>query len=257
MGANLGVALFAVNAAMWGPIERALEEGQQAFLALKYAPFPVVGAPAGRALGGGCEILMHCDAVQAHAETYLGLVEAGVGLVPGWGGIKELLARAFARKGRPGGPMPPVVDTFETIGRAKVSRSAREARDLLYLGPDDGITMNRRRVLADAKARALSLVEGYEPPAPSGICLPGPSGRATLNFVVDGMARRGDATAHDRAVADALAGVVTGGETDATRSLDERRLLELERAAFMALIRRPETWDRIEHMLDTGRPLRN
>ena len=257
VGANLGVALFAVNAAMWAPIERALEEGQRAFLALKYAPFPVVGAPAGRALGGGCEILMHCDAVQAHAETYLGLVEAGVGLVPGWGGIKELLARAFARKDRPGGPMPPVVDTFETIGGAKVSRSAREAVDLLYLGPDDGITMNRRRVLADAKARALSLVESYEPPAPSAIGLPGPSGRATLNLVVDGMARRGDATAHDQVIADALAGVVTGGETDATRSLDERRLLELERAAFMALIRRPETWDRIEHMLDTGRPLRN
>ena len=112
-------------------------------------------------------------------------------------------------------------------------------------------------MLADAKARALSLVEGYEPPAPPEIGLPGPSGRATLKLAVDGMARRGDATAHDCAVADALAGVVSGGETDATRSVDEQRLLDLERAAFMALIRRPETWDRIEHMLDTGRPLRN
>ena len=153
--------------------------------------------------------------------------------------------------------MPPVVGAFETIGAAKVSRSAQEARDLLYLGPDDGVTMNRRRVLADAKARALSLAEGYEPPAPPEVGLPGPSGRATLKLAVDGMARRGEATAHDRAVAGALADVVTGGETDAMRSLDERRLLELERAAFMALIRRPETWDRIEHMLDTGRPLRN
>ena len=184
----------------------------------------------------------------------LGLVEAGVGLVPGWGGTKELLARAFARKDRPGGPMPPVVDTFETIGMAKVSRSAREARDLLYLGPNDGVTMNRRRVLADAKAKALSLVEGYKPPAPHEIGLPGPSGRATLKFAVDGMVRRGDATAHDRVVAGALADVVTGGETDATRSLDEQRLLGLERAAFMALIRRPETWDRIEHTLDTAGP---
>ena len=242
---------------MWPLIEQKLSEGQQAFLALKYAPFPVVGAPAGRALGGGCELLMHCDAVQAHAETYMGLVETGVGLIPGWGGTKELLARAFAWKGRPGGPMPPVLGAFETIGLAKVSGSAREARDLHYLGPDDGITMNRRRVLADAKARALSLAEGYEPPSPPEIRLPGPSGRATLGFVMDDMARRGRATEHDRAVAGALAGVVTGGETDATRSLDEDRLLALERAAFMGLIRRTETLDRIEHMLDTGKPLRN
>lgn len=257
VGANVGIALFAANAAMWALIERKLSEGQQTFLALKYAPFPVVGAPAGMALGGGCEIMMHCDAVQAHAETYIGLVETGVGLVPGWGGIKELVTRAFARKGRPGGPMPPVLDTFETISLAKVSRSAREALDLHYLGPQDGITMNRRRVLADAKARALSLVEGYEPPPSPEISLPGPSGRATLTLVVDDVVRRGKATAYDRVVAGALADVVTGGETDVTRSLDEHRLLALERSAFMALIRRTKTLDRIEHMLDTGRPLRN
>jgi len=257
VGANVGIALFAANAAMWPLIEQKLSEGQQAFLALKYAPFPVVGAPAGMALGGGCEIMMHCDAVQAHAETYMGLVETGVGLIPGWGGTKELIARAFARKGRPGGPMPPVIGAFETISLAKVSRSAREAHDLMYLRPTDGITMNRRRVLVDAKAKALSMVDGYEPPARPDIALPGPTGLATLRIVVDDVVRQGKATGHDRAVALALAGVLTGGETDTIEIVDEDQLLVLERNAFMSLIRQPKTLDRIEHMLDTGKPLRN
>ena len=257
VGANVGIALFAANAAMWPLIEQKLSEGQQAFQALKYAPFPVVGAPAGMALGGGCEIMMHCDAVQAHVETYMGLVETGVGLIPGWGGTKELITRALARKGRLGGPMPPVIGAFETISLAKVSRSAREAHDLMYLGPTDGTSMNRRRVLADAKAKALSLVEGYEPPARLEIALPGPTGLATLRIVVDDVVRQGKATGHDRTVALALAGVLTGGETDTIELVDENQLLALERNAFMSLIRQPKTLDRIEHMLDTGKPLRN
>lgn len=257
VGANVGIALFAANAAMWPLIEQKLSEGQQAYLALKYTPFPVVGAPAGMALGGGCEIMLHCDAVQAHAETYMGLVEAGVGLIPGWGGTKELITRAYTQKGRPGGPMPPVVGAFETISLAKVSKSAGEAQDLLFLGPGDGITMNRRRVLADAKAKALALVDGYEPPAPQEVALPGPSGKATLSFVVDGVVRQGKATEYDSIVAGALAEVLTGGDTDITEIVDEESLLALERSAFMSLIRRPQTLDRIEHMLDTGKPLRN
>ena len=257
VGANVGIALFAANAAMWPLIEKKLSAGQQAFLALKYAPFPVVGAPAGMALGGGCEIMMHCDAVQAHAETYIGLVETGVGLIPGWGGTKELITRTFARKGRPGGPMPPVIGAFETISLAKISKSAREAQDLMYFGATDGITMNRRRVLADAKAKALSLVDGYEPPARPELALPGPTGTATLKIVVDDVVRQGKATGHDRTVAVALAGVLTGGETDTIELVDEDQLLALERSAFMSLIRQSKTLDRIEHMLDTGKPLRN
>ena len=257
VGANVGLALFAANVAMWPLIEQKLSEGQQAFLALKYAPFPVVGAPAGMALGGGCEIVMHCDAVQAHAETYMGLVETGVGLIPGWGGTKELITRAHTEQGRPGGPMPPVVNAFETISLAKVSKSATEARSLLFLRPQDGVTMNRTRVLADAKAVALALVDGYEPPAPVEIELPGPTGLATLRMVVEGVVRQGKATQYDQTVADTLAEVITGGDTDTTEVVGEKELLALERSAFMSLIRRPQTLDRIEHMLDTGKPLRN
>ena len=129
VGMNLGLALFAINVGAWPMIEETIKRGQDAFNALKFAPFPVVGAPSGMALGGGCEILLHCDAVQAHAETYMGLVEAGVGIVPGWGGCKEMMLRGLASKRQGfGGPMMAISRVFETIGLAKVSRSAKEAR---------------------------------------------------------------------------------------------------------------------------------
>ncbi|MDP6344189.1 MAG: 3-hydroxyacyl-CoA dehydrogenase/enoyl-CoA hydratase family protein, partial [Alphaproteobacteria bacterium] len=133
VGANVGVVLFAANAAMWPLVEQSIQGLQSALLAIKYAPFPVVGAVAGMALGGGCEIAMHCDAVQAHAESYMGLVEVGVGVIPAGGGCKELLTRASLNKRRPGGPMPPVMQAFETISTAKVGTSAEESRGLLFL----------------------------------------------------------------------------------------------------------------------------
>ncbi len=256
-GANLGLMLFAANLAAWPMIEDMLVQGQDAYKALKYAPFPVVGAPAGMALGGGCEILLHCDAVQAHAEFYVGLVETGVGVVPAWGGCKEMLVRWSASPLRPRGFMPPVIKVFETVGTATVARSAPEARDLLYLGADDGITMNRDRLLADAKARALDLVDGYTPPEPPEISLPGPAARVALTMVLYGLRKLGKATPHDEVVAKALAGVLSGDGTDVTESLTEDDLLALERRAFMELVRHPATIARIEHMLDTGKPLRN
>ena len=256
-GANLGLMLFAANLAAWPMIEDMLVQGQDAYKALKYAPFPVVGAPAGMALGGGCEILLHCDAVQAHAEFYVGLVETGVGVVPSWGGCKEMLLRWSASPLRPRGFMHPVIKVFETVGTATVARSAPEARDLLYLGADDGITMNRDRLLADAKARALDLVDGYTPPEPPEISLPGPAARVALTMVLYGLRKLGKATPHDEVVAKALAGVLSGDGTDVTESLTEDDLLALERRAFMELVRHPATIARIEHMLDTGKPLRN
>ena len=256
-GANLGLMLFAANLAAWPMIEDMLVRGQDAYKALKYAPFPVVGAPAGMALGGGCEILLHCDAVQAHAEFYVGLVETGVGVVPAWGGCKEMLVRWSASPLRPRGFMPPVIKVFETVGTATVARSAPEARDLLYLAADDGITMNRDRLLADAKARALDLVDGYTPPQPPEISLPGPAARVALTMVLYGLRRLGKATPHDEVVAKVLAGVLSGDGTDVTESLTEDDLLALERRAFMELVRHPATIARIEHMLDTGKPLRN
>ena len=256
-GANLGLMLFAANLAAWPMIEDMLVQGQDAYKALKYAPFPVVGAPAGMALGGGCEILLHCDAVQAHAEFYVGLVETGVGVVPSWGGCKEMLVRWSASPLRPRGFMPPVIKVFETVGTATVARSAPEARDLLYLGADDAITMNRDRLLADAKARALDLVDGYTPPEPPEISLPGPAARVALTMVLYGLRKLGKATPHDEVVAKVLAGVLSGDGTDVTESLTEDDLLALERRAFMELVRHPATIARIEHMLDTGKPLRN
>jgi 3-hydroxyacyl-CoA dehydrogenase len=257
VGANVGVALFAANVAAWPLIEESVAAGQQAYKALKYAPFPVVAAPAGMALGGGCEILLHSDAIQAHAESYIGLVETGVGIVPGWGGCKELLLRAAALPKRPNGPMPPIAAAFETIALAKVSRSAAQARELLFLRPQDGITMNRDRLLADAKAKALALVDGYKPPEPPKLALPGPSARAGIGLMVQDLVHQGKATAYDAVVADQLAMVLSGGDTDVTLEATEDQLLALERKALTTLIRNEPTLARIEHMLETGKPLRN
>lgn len=257
VGANLGLALFAANIAVWGEIEALLEAGQQAYQALRAAPFPVVGAPSGMALGGGCEILLHCDAVQAHAETYMGLVEAGVGLIPAWGGCASMLARFAADTKAPKGPMPPVARAFEMIATAQVSKSAAEAQEMGLLRATDGITANRDRLLADAKARALALLEGYAPPAPVTLRLPGPSGRAALALAVQGFIGSGRATPHDVVVSDRLAETLTGGATDPIDDTPLDRIYALERHAFMALLKQPATLARIEHMLETGKPLRN
>ncbi len=257
VGANLGLALYAANMAAWSEIENMVRTGQEAYRALKHAPFPVVGAPSGMALGGGCEVLLHCDAVVAHAETYMGLVEVGVGLIPGWGGCKEMLSRASAEPKRPGGPMPPVIKAFETISMATVAKSAVEAKDHLYLRTDDGVVMNRDRVLAAAKERALTLAENYVPPEVGELSLPGPTAEAAMKMAVDGFRKLGKATPHDEVVAGALANVLSGGETDMTATMSEDAILELERSAFMSLIRHPDTLARMEHMLETGKPLRN
>ena len=257
LGANLGLALFAANIAAWGEIETLISAGQQTYKALKYAPFPVVAAPAGMALGGGCEIVLHADAVQASAETYLGLVECGVGLIPGWGGCGEMLARWQAEAKLPRGPMPAPAKVFEGVSGADVSKSAHQAMEKKFLRPTDGISMNRDRLLADAKRRALAMVDGYAPPEPPAFVLPGASGRTGLNAAAAGFHRRGIATDHDLVVADALAEVLCGGDTDILDVVSEQQMLDLERRAFMRLARTGPTLARIEHTLETGRPLRN
>ena len=257
VGANLGLAMFAANIAAWGEIESMLEAGQKAYRALRDAPFPVVGAPSGMALGGGCEVLLHCDAVVAHAETYMGLVEAGVGVVPGWGGCAALLSRFAQTKALPKGPMPPVAKAFEMISTAAVSKSAAQAQDMLLLRPGDTIVMNRDRLLAAAKAQALALLDGYAPAKMVPLRLPGATGRAALAMAVDGFAALGRVTPHDRVVCEHLAVVLTGGDTDHTEDTQEERITALERRAFMDLLKHPATLARIEHTLDTGKPLRN
>jgi 3-hydroxyacyl-CoA dehydrogenase len=258
VGANVGLALFAANVGLWPMIDDLIGHGQAVMKAMKYAPFPVVAAPSGMALGGGCETVLHAGAVQAHAETYMGLVEVGVGVVPGWGGCKEMLVRNQPGPKDPKGPMPPVGAAFEAISLAKVAKSAAEAREFKFLRPTDGISMNRDRLLADAKARALKmLADGYQPPKTPELRLPGPSGRTGLNLVVHGFAQQGKALPHDVVVSDALAEVLSGGKTDHTEIVTEDHVTKLERAAFMKLVKTEGTLARMEHMLTTGKPLRN
>ena len=153
--------------------------------------------------------------------------------------------------------MPAVIKCFETISTATVAKSAAEAKDYLFLRPDDGITMNRDRLLADAKQRALGMVEDYQTPDVEAVSLPGETGKVAMAMAVQSFRQLGKATPHDEVVSMALADVLSGGSTDMTESLDESDLLALEIDTFMKLIRHPDTLDRMEHMLETGKPLRN
>jgi 3-hydroxyacyl-CoA dehydrogenase len=257
VGANIWLLSIAMKLRAWSVVRALVGYGQKTYQRLKHAPFPVVAAPAGMALGGGCEILLHSSAVQAHAETYTGLVETGVGLVPAWGGCKELIMRRMTGHQPPHGPMPPVIKTFETIGLASVATSAEQAKDLLFLRAEDGITMNRDRLLADAKAKALSMSQNYSPAAAQRISLPGRTASTALALALEGLRRVGKATPHDLVVGKQLAKVVSGGNTDVTESLGEDDLLRLEKEAFLALSQQAASAARVEHMLRAGKPLRN
>jgi len=257
VGANVGLALFAANVGVWPMIEGMIENGQKVMKSMKYADFPVVAAPSGMALGGGCELLLHSSAVQAHAETYTGLVEVGVGVVPGWGGCKEMVTRHTLNKKRPAGPLPPIAKAFEYISTAAVAKSAQEAQEMLILRPGDGITFNRDRLLFDAKQKALSMVDGYEKPEEVELNLPGPNGKAALNLAVEGFRLQGMALPHDTVVSGEVATILTGGKTDITETVTEDKLYKLERESFIKLLKNNATLARIEHMLGTGKPLRN
>jgi 3-hydroxyacyl-CoA dehydrogenase len=258
VGANLGLAMFSLNIAAWSTVEQNLADGQATYAAMQRAPFPVVSAPAGITYGGGAEIVLHSDAVQAAAETYIGLVEAGVGIIPGWGGCKEMLLRHVAPvQSDPAKAMAATGAVFQTIAMAKASTSAADARTLGFLRESDGVSMNRDRLLADAKAKALSLLPGYTPPALRTVTLSGTRGKAALMAGVTSMAAAGKVTAHDQVVAEQLACVLTGDTTDGTTPLDEAALYALERLHFMTLARTPGSLARIEHMLAHGKPLRN
>ncbi len=233
VGANTGLALFAANVGVWPMIESMIEGGQNAYKKLKFAPFPTVAAPANMALGGGCEILLHSSAIQAHAETYTGLVEVGVGVVPGWGGCKEMLLRWQNNPKAPRGPMPAVAKVFEYVSTAQVAKSAQEAREMLILREGDGITMNRDRLLYDAKQKALALADAYTPPEPQELRLPGAGGRAALDLAVDGFHQQGLATDHDVVVSGQVANILTGGDADLTEPLSEDDVLTLERESFI------------------------
>jgi 3-hydroxyacyl-CoA dehydrogenase len=256
-GADIRQFLQAVESGSEGFGAR-IDQGHRVLKAVKYAPIPVVGAAAGLALGGGCELLLHCRAIQAHAELAMGLVETRIGLVPGWGGCKEMLVRFANGHARAHGPVAPSLSAFELIAGGRVTRSAFEARRVGFLSHDDGITMNRDRLLADAKARALALADHHVPPVPPELTLPGPSGAAALANLLEAELMAGRLTAHDRVVGKALIDVLTGGAAaDPIRPAGEDAVTALERRAFLDLLAEPASIARVRHMAETGKPLRN
>jgi 3-hydroxyacyl-CoA dehydrogenase len=256
-GANLGLALFAANLAAWKDLDDFIGLGQDTYQTLKFSEVPIVAASAGLCLGGGAEVLMHCDAVQAHSESYVGLVEVGVGIIPAWGGCKEYLGRVKEFGLVSNGPMGAVMKAFEVIGTAQVAKSADQARTMGFLGPNDRITMNRDRLLSDAKKTLIELSKDYSPPEPRTYSLPGPSGKAALELAVNDLALSGKVTPHDIVVTNALAEILTGGDTDITDILEEDDILAMEKNAITTLAKNTDTLDRMQHMLETGKPLRN
>jgi len=256
-GANLGLVLFAVNLAAWNDVEDFIKSGQDAYKSIKFCNVPVVAAPSGMCLGGGAEILLHCDSLVAHSESYIGLVEVGVGIVPAWGGCKELIGRLRDFNIVEEGPMPPIMKAFEFIGTAQVSKSAEQARSMAFLSPDDKIIMNRNHLLFQAKQKAIELSKGYEPPVPREYNLPGSSGRVALELAVKDLILAGKATPHDEVVTKELSWILSGGDIDFTQTVNEDDILLLEREAIGRLGRNEKSLDRMEHMLKTGKPLRN
>jgi 3-hydroxyacyl-CoA dehydrogenase len=268
VGANLMLVLVAAQEQEWDEIHMAVKQFQNVNLALKYAPKPVVAAPHGLALGGGCEIPLHSTRIQAAAEAYIGLVEAGVGLIPGGGGTKEILIRANERAGSGEDldlfhALRPI---FETIAMAKVGTSAEESRDLGFLRREDGISMNRDRLVADAKAVALGLARGgYKPAAASWqegaqatqIKVLGEQFLATAKMGIHLLVRGGYASEYDATVARKLANILAGGPLTAPQAVSEQYLLDLEREAFVSLCGEKKTQERMAYTLKTGKPLRN
>ena len=256
-GANLGLTSFVTNVGAWEEAEKFVQGGQLAFMMLKHGNFPVVGASHGLAIGGGCEVLLACDAIQAHSESYIGLVEVGVGLVPAWGGCKEMITRWSEDPRQPKGPMATIKSIFENVGTAKVATSAQEARDMNLLRSEDQITMNRERLLHDAKELCKKMVDNYQTPEPKNHYLPGPSGKAALDLAVDDLLKADHATPHDVVVTKELSYILCGGDTDPTETVSDEEILEMEREGILRLMRTEGTMDRVEHMLTKGRPLRN
>ncbi|MBI3667058.1 MAG: 3-hydroxyacyl-CoA dehydrogenase/enoyl-CoA hydratase family protein [Acidobacteria bacterium] len=258
VGANLQYLLGLCRAGRWEDIRRAVESTQKAFLALRRCCKPVVAAVFGNTLAGGCELALHCARVQAHAETYMGQVETGVGLIPAAGGTKEMLLRWTAGLSPETDRLPSLKQAFETIALAKVSSSAVEAANLRYLRPDDPITMNRNRLLEDARQTALAMSStGYVPPPPLPVPVAGRAGLADLKVGIYLMRQANYITDYDAKIAGRLAYVLSGGDLPTPAAASESYLLDLEREAFLGLCGEPKTQERMEYMLKNGRPLRN
>jgi 3-hydroxyacyl-CoA dehydrogenase len=259
-GANLFALMVAMSQNNLPAITDMVVGFQNVGMRARYARVPVVAAPFGLALGGGCEVVLACQHVRAGAELYMGLVEVGVGLIPAGGGCMEMAARASERA-----TADPLFDLlalvrepFEAIGTARVSTSAEDARDIGYLRRADGVSMARETLLADAKEAVLGLARaGYRPPPPRRIRVVGEPGAATMRLALHNLANTHRISEHDAKVVGHMAHVLAGGNVAAGAVVSEQHLLDLEREAFLSLCGEDKTRARIQHMLQAGKPLRN
>jgi 3-hydroxyacyl-CoA dehydrogenase len=260
-GANIMLLLLAAQEEEWDDINQMIRALQNAVMRQRYSPKPVVTAPYGLTLGGGCEIAMHGDKVRAAGETYIGLVEVGVGLIPAGGGTKELTMRAMdlAKRTPDADPLAFLKKTFELIGMGKVATSAQEARSWGILRPSDAISMNGDRLIADAKQEVLNLaLAGYvQPVERTDILAMGEAGQSAMKLALYMMKRGGFISEHDELIGKKLARVMSGGDLNHQTFVSERHLLDLEREAFLSLCGERKTQERIAGMLKTGKPLRN
>jgi 3-hydroxyacyl-CoA dehydrogenase len=262
VGANIMLMLMEAQEENWEELDMMGRVFQAATMSLRYSPKPVVVAPFQMVFGGGCEMVLHGDRVRAAAETYIGLVEVGVGIIPAGGGTKEMLLRVMDSipKGvDDADPFPFVKRAFETIALAKVATSAEEARALGFLTKDDSISMNADRLIADAKKEVLALAaSGYvQPQQRKDILALGEPALATLKLGIHQMKRAGYISDHDAEIGTQLARILTGGDLNHPTRVSEQYLLDLEREAFLKLVGMRKTQERIAHMLKTGKPLRN
>ncbi|HEX8291119.1 MAG TPA: 3-hydroxyacyl-CoA dehydrogenase NAD-binding domain-containing protein [Pyrinomonadaceae bacterium] len=262
VGANLMLVLLGAQEEEWDDLDLAVRAFQQGTMSLRYSPKPVVVAPFQMTFGGGCEMTLHADRARAAAETYIGLVEVGVGLIPAGGGTKEMLVRAL--DSIPPGvteadPFPFVKRAFETVAMAKVATSAAEAKALGFLREEDSYSMNADRLIADAKQEVLALAStGYSRPQQrTDVLALGNSALSTIKLGIHQMKRGGFISDHDAVIGEKLARVLTGGDLNHETRVSEQYLLDLEREAFLSLCGMRPTQERIAHMLKTGKPLRN
>jgi 3-hydroxyacyl-CoA dehydrogenase len=258
VGANLFMLAVGIAENKFEELEATVKKFQDASMALKYAHVPVVAAPFQMALGGGCEFCLHADAINAHVETYMGLVEMGVGLLPAGGGTKELCVRAAQTAERFGLDVQPLIfKYFENIAMAKVSMGADEAFGLGYMTASDTVSMNIDNLVGDAKQKVLSLAKNYRPCKPTVVKAPGRGVAASVKSQLWNMKEGNFITEYEYKMGGVVADVITGGDVDAGTLISEQYILDIERAAFVQLCRNQKTVDRINHMLKTNKPLRN
>jgi 3-hydroxyacyl-CoA dehydrogenase len=258
-GANLSLILQAAEKKDFKALETFIHTIQQIFQNVRFSNFPVIGAPYGLVLGGGMEIIGACDRRVAAAESYIGLVEVGVGLIPGAGGNLRMLSN-LSKKIKTGitGTLPLVQKAFETVGFAKVATSAKQAQSYGYLINEDKIVVNRDHILSHAKKMVIDLSEDYNAPEIESFKLPGSAGRLAIDVQAKSMVKAGKISEHDALIGSKLAYVLTGGKKGGMfTAVDEQYLLDIEREAFLSLCGESKTLDRIRFMLTKGKPLRN